>query len=320
VKRVPLVSVVTAAFNAEAFIRETVDSVLAQKYPRLEYIVVDDGSTDRTRDLVAEYATQSRLRLLEQPNRGEAVALNSALEAASGDYVLAVSADDPIHPELLDAAIALLESEPSLAAVYPDWEIINDRSQVISAVRVRDYALETMVLQHLCLPGPGTVIRRSALDGMLFRDPALTFKNDFDLWLRLAARFPLRRLPGVLASWRRHSAGATSAKRGKRMAEEHLAVIERFFNLPGIPERILSRKDLAFSTAHYAAGLQALHSPEVNGKDHMIRSLRLAPLWPTDFYPEARRSWSRVGFVLASPASRWAHNVGLAAGLPLPRG
>lgn len=104
------------------------------------------------------------------------------------------------------------------------------------------------------------------------------------------------------------------------MAEEHLAVIRRFYERPGVPPKILAQKDLAFSAAHYWAGLQSLHSSEVDGKDHMLRSLRLAPWWPAYFYPEARRSWSRVAFVLTAPPSRWLYDAGLAIGLPLPRG
>lgn len=316
----PKVSVLTAAYNAAGFIRETIESVAAQTYRSVEHIVVDDGSPDETATIAAEYEGRPGFRLIRQHNQGEAIALNRALEASTGDYIVAVSADDPIRPSLLEAAVSLLEADPSLAAVYPDWEIIDEKSRVISSVRVQEFSLAAMVVQHVCLAGPGAVIRRTALADMVFRDPTLRFKNDFDLWLRLGARAPMRRLPGIHAAWRRHPGGATSAKRGRMMAEEHIEVIRRAYERPGLPSDILQRKDLAFSVAHYWAGLQGLHSSEANGRQHMLRSLKLAPRWPNDFHPETRRAWSRVAFLLAEPASRWIYDAGLALGLPLPRG
>lgn len=318
--RIPKVSVLTAAYNTATFIRETIESVAAQTYRSVEHIVVDDGSSDETATIAAEYEGVPGFRLIRQHNQGEAVALNRALEAASGDYIVAVSADDPIRPSLLEAAVSLLETDSSLVAVYPDWDIIDEKSRVVSSVRVQEFSLAAMVIQHICLPGPGTVIRRAALADTIFRDPTLRFKNDFDLWLRLGARAPMCRLPGIHAAWRRHPAGATSAKRGRMMAEEHIEVIRRAYERPGLPPDILQRKDLAFSVAHYWAGLQGLHAPEVNGRRYMFHSLTLAPRWPSDFHPEARRAWSRVAFLLTEPASRWIYDAGLALGLPLPRG
>lgn len=316
----PLVSVLTAAYNAENFIQETIDSVRAQDYPAWEHVIVDDGSTDETKARIGFYRSDPRVRLLEQANGGEAAALNRAAAAARGDYLLVLSADDLIRLGLLTAAIAALEADASLGAVYPDWEIIDERSQVLSVVRPREFDLEAMVVQHMCLPGPGTVIRRAAIAGETFRDPKFTYKSDFDLWLRLASRHPMRRLPGVYAAWRSHATGATRARRGPRMAAESIEVIARFLQSPQCPPRIAARESLARSVAHYVAGLNALHSTEVDGKSLMLRSLGLAPMWPGDFHPETSRAWSRVLYIFTLPLSRWIYRIGLALRLPLPRG
>jgi glycosyltransferase involved in cell wall biosynthesis len=316
----PLVSVLTAAYNAEPYIRETIESVLQQGYGAIEYIVVDDGSTDGTASILRDYAARDRLRLIEQANRGEAAALNRAFQEATGDFILALSADDLIRPQLLEQAVAALRDDEGLGAVYPDWDTIDDASNVIAVVRPREYSYEAMLVQHMCLPGPGTVIRRKALEGQVFRDPAYRFKGDFDLWLRIGLNWRLRRLPGRLAAWRRHPAGATKAGRGRQMAGEHIALIAAAFDRAGNQPALTRRRDLAFSVAHYAAGLHALHSPEVAGKEHMWESLRLAPVWPADFHPETRRAWSRVAYIFGLPASRWVYRGALAAGLPLPRG
>lgn len=316
----PLVSVLTAAYNAESFILETINSVRAQDYPAWEHVIVDDGSTDRTGARIDPYRSDPRVRLFVQTNRGEAAALNRAAAEAKGEYLLVLSADDLIRPGLLAAAVTALEADASLGAVYPDWEVIDARSRVISTVRPREFDLDAMVVQHMCLPGPGTVIRRSAIAGETFRDPAFSYKSDFDLWLRIASRHPIRHLPGIYAAWRSHAAGATSARRGCRMAAESVEVITRFLQSPHCPQRIAARQTLALSVAYYIAGLNALHSVEVEGKSLMLRSLRMAPIWPSDFYPETRRAWSRILYIFMLPVSRWIHRAGLALRLPLPRG
>src|SRR5690554_2346492 len=115
------VSVLIPAFNRAEFIKETVNSVLNQEYPNVELIVVDDGSTDGTFEILSEYAGQGKLKLLTHPgreNKGQSAALNLALDAASGEFVAILDSDDLFLPGKLSAQVEYLHNHPDVGLVY----------------------------------------------------------------------------------------------------------------------------------------------------------------------------------------------------------
>jgi glycosyltransferase involved in cell wall biosynthesis len=303
----PLVTIITPAYNAEQYISETVRSVLAQEYPYLEYIVLDDGSTDRTLEILRAFG-DSRLCVVNHANIGEAATVNRGSRMARGEFIGVVNADDPILPGLVSAAVAMLQDRPELAAVYPDWQKINSAGQPMGDVVVPDFDYRVMLEQSLCLPGPGALIRRAALADEPLRDERFLYKSDYFLWLRLGLHWPLARLPGIYATWRLHPAGASQRGRSPRMALEHIAVIDALFARADCPAAIRSWRRLALSVACYCAALLAIHNPAVPGRELILRSLVLAPMWPRRFRPERHRAWSRIFYVLGRPFSDWAYN------------
>jgi Glycosyl transferase family 2 len=309
--RAPLVTIITPAYNAESYIAETVRSVMAQDYARLEYIVLDDGSTDRTLEVLRSCATDPRLRLASHANIGEAASVNRGLSMAAGEIIGVVNADDPILPGLVSAAVAMLQARPELAAVYPDWRRIDATGKAIADTTVPEFDYRVLLEQNLCLPGPGSLIRRTALAGEPLRDERFRYKSDYFLWLRLGLHWQLARLPGVYATWRQHPAGASQRGRSPRMAIEQLEVVEALFARPDCPNEVVQWRRLTRSVACYCAGLLAIHNPDVPGRELIIRSLVLAPVWPSRFRPERHRSWSRIFYVLGRPLSEWAYNVAL---------
>lgn len=314
--RYPLVTIITPAYDAEAYIGETVRSVLAQDYPRLEHIVLDDGSSDRTSQIVRASTADPRLRLFSHPNIGEAATVNRGLAMAEGEIVGIVNADDTILPGLVGAAVAMLEARPELAAVYPDWRRIDAAGMPIADMLVPEFDYRVLLEQNLCLPGPGALIRRAALGGEPLRDPRFRYKSDYFLWLRLGLNRPLARLPGIYATWRQHPEGASQRGRSPRMASEQIAVVEALFARSDCPDEVRRWRRLTRSVACYCAGLLAIHNPEVPGRELVMRSLALAPIWPRRFLPERHRSWSRILYVLGRPFSEWAYH----AALPFDRG
>jgi glycosyltransferase involved in cell wall biosynthesis len=314
--RFPLVTIITPVFNAEAYIGETVESVLAQDYPRLEHIVLDDGSTDASREIVRGFA-DPRLRLVHHENIGEAATVNCGLALAEGDIIGVVNADDPILPGLVGAAVEMLDAHPELAAVYPDWRRIDAAGAAIADMIVPEYDYRVLLEQNLCLPGPGALVRRAALGDEPLRDPRFRYKSDYFLWLRLGLHHPLARLPGIYATWRQHSASASQHRRSSPlMASEHLAVVEAVFARPDCPDEVRRWRRLTRSVACYCAGLLSIHNPAIPGRELLLRSLALAPMWPSRFLPERRRAWSRILYVLGCPFSEWAYR----AALPFDRG
>jgi glycosyltransferase involved in cell wall biosynthesis len=296
------ISIVTPAFNASSFLRETIDSVLAENYPSLDYVVVDDGSTDDTPAILAAYG--ARIRVLHRPNSGEQSAVNAGVAVATGDLVAVINADDPIRPGLLVAAAQAFAVRPELVAVYPDWIMIDSKGRERRRVRTFEYVYRDMLERQCCLPGPGTFFRKSALAGAAPRDPALRYSGDFFCWLRLGLRGPMQRLPGFYATWRQHDDGA-SAGHSAAMVADKISVVERFYAYPDIPDEIRSSRLQAMSAAYYRASQHALHKASAPGRLLLWRSYQSRLIWPWHPNPAMRRSIGRVLFVLAQPLSSW---------------
>ena len=111
------VTVVTPTFNRAGLLAETVESILQQRFEQVDYVVVDDGSTDDTAQLLARYP---QIRILSQANQGEAAATNRGWVGASTEYVAVVSSDDPVKPGWLQTAVAFMDAHPDVLVGYPD--------------------------------------------------------------------------------------------------------------------------------------------------------------------------------------------------------
>ena len=221
----PTVSIVIPAYNADRYLAEAIESVLAQVYPDLELIVIDDGSTDGTASVLEEYA--GRLRFERQANSGQAAALNRGWEMARGAILGYLSADDVLYPGAVTAAVAALGDDQPTVMVYPDFDLIGPDSLVIRRVRAKERSLEQMLRRFECLPGPGAFFRRTALERAGGWDPRLSQLPDLEFWLRLALVGPFRRIPRRLAAFRVHPGSATFGPVSSERAEEPVAVIER---------------------------------------------------------------------------------------------
>ena len=245
----PLVSVLTPMYNAEGYIGEVLASISAQTYPDLEHIVVDDGSTDRSAEIVERFIRSSdrrNIRLLRQTNAGEAAAVNRAFQDAKGEYVVVVNADDPPMKSLLALTVAMLESSPETVAVYPDWNMIDAGGLCIKSIQTLDYSLDRLVGDFCCLPGPGALIRSSALSDGRLRDPSYRYISDLEMWLRLSLKGQMRRCPFVLANWRSHASGATAVGRGRPIADELERLYVEFFARSDLPINLWISKVLPF--------------------------------------------------------------------------
>jgi glycosyltransferase involved in cell wall biosynthesis len=193
----PKVSVITPVYNLEEIALETVHSVLRQTYSDLELIVVDDGSTDRTAELI-ESVADPRLKLIRAPHSGlPAAGRNRAWELARGDFIAIADADDVWLPNKLARQIEFFERHPSVGVVHTGYHHLIDGEVVELPLRRHEpetlsaaEALPRMIVNNFVCT-PTTVLRRSVVEsqGPLFdTDPLLCGPEDFDLWLRLCER------------------------------------------------------------------------------------------------------------------------------------
>jgi glycosyltransferase involved in cell wall biosynthesis len=295
------VTIVTPVYNGERYLEETLTSVLDQGYADLEYVVVDDGSTDATPQILRRYA--ARIKSLRQENRGEPAAVNAGVRAASNDIVGVVNADDPVLPGLVQTASRVLAEDEALVAVYPDWQAIDEHGAVLAACRTPDYDFRLMLEAHYCIPGPGTFFRRSAFGKEAVRSADFPLNGDFESWLRLGLRGPMQRIPSVLASWRRHAANTSLTHRSAAMAQARIRLIDAFFARGDLPDTVRALEAQSKSAAYYFAAVLALHDRAVPARRYLWRSFAWKPFWPARLRPERRRSAKLICYLSLLPFS-----------------
>jgi glycosyltransferase involved in cell wall biosynthesis len=206
----PLVTVVTPCLNAERFLEETIRSVLAQDYPRIEYIVMDGGSADGTLDILRKY--EQKLRWVSGPDRGAAEAVNLGFALGKGEILAFLNADDRYHPGAVSTAVRHLRENPDAAGVYGDAWWIDENGAHIAPYPVRDFHRD--LLEHECfICQPASFLRRQPFESIGGLDPRLRLTFDYELWLRLTRTYPLRRIDATLADSRMHHANMTLGQR-----------------------------------------------------------------------------------------------------------
>jgi glycosyltransferase involved in cell wall biosynthesis len=273
--RPPLVTIITPAYNRASFLEETIQSVLAQDYPCIEYIVLDDGSTDNTREVLEKYS--GTIYWESHSNMGETRTANKGFGMTKGEIVCVVNSDDPLLPGAVNTAVEFLQSHSDILVAYPDWIRIGPDSKVIDYVQVPEFDYLYMLRRHQCIVGPGAFTRRKSFDLTGMRDPDFKYVADFEYWLRLGLYGPFARIPKTLATFRVHSDSTSVAQRGAEMADEHIRMIQKFYSYPNLPPKVLEVRSEAFSWAHYVAAgrCELVHEA---AREHYLKSVRYYPV------------------------------------------
>lgn len=225
----PKISVVITAYNASKWIAATLDSVLAQDFIDFEVIVIDDGSTDNTALVVADYG--ERVRCIYRPNGGQPSARNVGIRAARGEYIAFVDADDLWTKEKLRLQMDLLQ-KTGLAWVYCDAFAFDDQSgkrlyRFGEVVRqLTGDILESLFFNHF-IPSPTPVIRKSVFEHVGYFDEDLQFSEDWNMWLKIAAHYPIGLVSMPLAGYRVHSTSMTGKGDPQIKLQGCLTVVER---------------------------------------------------------------------------------------------
>jgi len=205
----PAVAVVIPCFNQAHYLAEAIESVLAQTLPPAEVVVVDDGSEDNSHEVAGRYEEVTRMR---QRNRGVAAARNAGLGASGADRVVFLDADDRLLPSALEVGAGALERRPQVAFVSGVSRDIGDDGRVLPGLRqplvTQDHYLR-LLEDCFIWSGSSIVYRRAALEAVGGFDESLEAGDDFDLYLRLARRFPIFCHEAVVTEYRRHGTNTT---------------------------------------------------------------------------------------------------------------
>ena len=190
--KTPLVSIIIPAYNAAQYVVEAVESALAQTYKNCEVVVVDDGSTDNTRSILAPYVESGRIKYVYQPNAGLSAARNMGIKSSKGEYVALLDADDVFLPEKIERQVAYLESHPECDICYCDLYHFWDSEPKKLLKLNYDYYSGNDVLPNIIkrnFVAPLTmVVRRSVFDRFGLYDEKFRRSEDLEFLVRILAR------------------------------------------------------------------------------------------------------------------------------------
>jgi glycosyltransferase involved in cell wall biosynthesis len=261
------ISIITPSFNQSEFIERTINSVLVQNIPALEYLIIDGGSTDNSLERIKKY--EGQLRWISEKDDGQAHAINKGIRLTSGAIIGWLNSDDIYYPNTLKTICDFFSSHPNVDIVYGDANHINDLDEIIEPYYTEAWNPER--LKEVCfLSQPAVFFRRSIIDQFGLLNENLSYCMDYEYWLRLAlngARFYY--LPHLLSGSRLHPAAKTCSRRVEVHAEINNMLKEI---LNQVPDRWLS--NYAFAKAHAKQRASEKHLKRAIAIRILLASLR----------------------------------------------
>ena len=229
-KTPPKITVITPSYNQGHFITETIDSVLSQNYPNLEYIVMDGGSTDDTVDILKSYG--KKFTWVSKKDKGQTDAINKGIKKSTGDIICYLNSDDVFLPNTLNTVAEFFMQNPDAMWVTGDYFIIDaDGNKIQSFVaEYKKWLRQNPSKQRLSIANyiiqPSTFWRKELTQEIGLFDEDLHYCMDFDYWMRAIEKYPLHVLPSHFSLFRIHGNSKGGALYEKQFNEEHELVVK----------------------------------------------------------------------------------------------
>ena len=229
-KQLPKITVITPSYNQGHFITETIESVLNQNYPNLEYIVMDGGSTDDTVKILKSYGTQ--FTWVSKKDKGQTDAINQGLKKATGDILCFINSDDVFLPNTLNTVAEYFSNHSDAMWLTGDYFIIDEKGNKIQSfvAEYKKWLRKDPTRTRLSIANyiiqPSTFWRRDLLNKVGMFNEDLHFCMDFDYWMRAMEQFPLHVTDSHFSLFRIHGQSKGGALYEKQFAEEHELVLK----------------------------------------------------------------------------------------------
>jgi len=288
---VSLISIITPSYNQAAYLDYAMQSVLAQDYPNIEYLVIDGGSSDGSLEIIRRYA--GRLAWwVSEPDAGQAEAINKGFARAKGQYIAWLNSDDLYLPGAIGQAVALLDANPELGFVFGNALTIDAQGRLLNRLEFGDWGLEDlMAFRIICQPA--VFMRRSVLEQAGYLDAAYHFMLDHQLWLRLARLAPLRHVPRDWAAARHHAA-AKNVAQAAGFGRETFDILDWMQAQPDLAPMLAQNRRKIEAGAYR---LDARYLLDAGQPGASLRSYSRALL---NDPPYALRHWHRMAYAAAS--------------------
>ena len=201
----PLVTVLMSVYNAEAYLPEAVESILAQTYRDFEFLIIDDASTDRNTSIINDYQDH-RIRLIRNPtNLGLTKSLNKGLAQVKGKYIARMDADDVSYPLRLEQQVNFMEAHPAVGLCGTWGRLLGLPDDYDRTFPTRNNDLQVALLCYNPFIHPSVILRASALRELDTPfDERFRYAQDYELWSRLSEQWEIANLPDVLIGYRIH--------------------------------------------------------------------------------------------------------------------
>jgi len=283
----PTVSVLIPTYNRAHIIAKAIDSALAQTFRDIEIVVVDDGSTDTTAELIAGYGRA--VVCARQENRGIAGARNTGVRLCSGDYIAFLDSDDYWLPEKLERQMALFQEHPEYGMVACQCASIDAHGHYREKNRpgTSGWILEALFHKNF-IRTSAAVVTRQCIEQVGLFDESLRECEEYDLWLRIAAQYQIGFINEPLAVYTDNPAGVSTDSLAGRL--HRLRVLEKPYLKERIPSRLYARR--IADTCHYIARHYCAQNKRAEGLRYFARAQKLSP-----FFFKNLLYWGRYAIV-----------------------
>jgi len=290
-KTMPKVSICIPTYNRKKYLKETLDSVFAQTYKDYEIVIVDDGSTDGTEEIIKKCG--KTIRYYWQKNAGEAVTRNKLIELAQCQFIAFIDSDDLLIPDAIERMMKIMEAESGNVFVYGSYIRIDANGKNIGRCKKKVYSgyVTTHLFQEIFVHPNGSIFPKKALQELGGFDTSLKSCPDYDMELRASLKYRFIALSEPTFKRRRHASNLSSYTMANRIIE--LDVLEQFYYQKGgkdvIPPKIAMRR---LSEEMYRVGKCALREGKIDeAKKYFNLSLCRYPNIKSAF------GWVKAAFV-----------------------
>ena len=275
VRRGPLVSIVTPSYNQGRYIEETIQSILNQDYPNLEYIVVDGGSSDNTVEILKKY--EGHLTWISEKDRGQADAINKGFHMAKGEIVAWLNSDDTYLPGAVQPSVRYLEAHPEVGMLYGEGYHIDEDGEFIERYYTEPFDYQR--LSEICfICQPTVFLRTEVIRTVGPLDITLDYCMDYEYWMRIAKRFRIGYLEKYLANSRLHLDTKTLSKRVE-VHQETLQVVKRHYGQ--VPMRWINAYAHVYLAEKFLGRMQGVYA---DGWASPRVKFTLPPDWQSQAY------------------------------------